>query len=131
MAENGSRIEPREVVRQFRNTYVNAHAVRKNTPTALPGTDIKTLKEKPIKESDLPQELRSMLADYRSKNPKSKLTLVKYQRIANGKPVTIVEDETGLPDEDKLLSLSQTVTLASSTEVTVITEMVVASAEQA
>ena len=101
MNENEVQIEPRELVRQFRNTYVNAHALRKSVPTALAGTDIKTPKEKPIKEADLPQELRSLLADYRSKHPKTKVTLLKYQRIANGKPVSIVEDETGLPDEDK------------------------------
>ena len=129
MNENEVRIEPRELVRQFRKTYVNAHALRKSAPTALPGTDLKTPKEKPIKEADLPQELRSLLADYRKSHPGAKLTLLKYQRIENGKPVSIIEDEAGLPDEDNLLSLSQTVTFASSTEVRVITEMVVASAE--
>jgi len=131
MNENEVRIEPRELVRQFRKTYVNAHALRKSVPAALPGTDIKTPKEKPIKEADLPQELRSLLADYRSKHPKTTVTLLKYQRIANGKPISIIEDDAGLPDEDKLLSLSQTVTFASSTEVSVITEMIVASAETA
>ena len=131
MNENEVKIEPRELIRQFRDTYVNAQTLRKRVPTALPGTDIKTPKEKPIKEADLPQELRSLLAEYRSSHPKTKVTLLKYQRIANGKPVTIVEDEAGLPDEDNLLSLSQTVTLASSTEVRVITDMLVASAETA
>ena len=131
MNENEVRIEPREMVRQFRKTYVSAHALRKNAPTALSGTDIKTPKEKPIKEADLPQELRSLLADYRKSHPGAKVALLKYQRIENGKPVSIVEDEAGFPDEDNLLSLSQTVTLASSTEVRVITEMVVASVETA
>lgn len=131
MNENEVQIEPRELVRQFRKTYVNAHARRKSAPATLSGTDLKTPKEKPIKEADLPKELRSLLADHRSRNPKTKVTLLKYQRIENGKPVTIVEDEAGLPEEDQLLSLSQTVTFASSTEVSVITEMVVASAETA
>ena len=131
MNENQVRIEPREMIRQFRQTYVNAHTLRKSAPTVLQGTDLKTPKEKPIKEADLPQELRSLLADYRSSHPKTKVTLLKYQRIVNGKPVSIVEDEAGLPDEDKLLSLSQTVTLVSSTEVSVITDMVVAAAETA
>lgn len=131
MNENEVRFDPRELVRQFRKTYINAHSLRKSAPTALSGTDLKTPKEKPITEANLPQELRSLLADYRKSHPGAKVTLLKYQRIENGKPISIVEDEAGLPDEEKLLSLSQTVTLASSKEVRVITEMVVASVETA
>ena len=73
--------------------------------------------------------LRALLTDYRQSHPRSKVTLLKYQRLENGKPVKIVEDESGLPDEDKLLSLSETVTLTTSTEVRVITEIIVASIE--
>ena len=131
MNENEVRFEPRELVRQFRKTYVNAHSIRKNAPMALRETDLKTPKEKPITEATLPQELRSLLADYRSHHPKTKVTLLKYQRLENGKAISIVEDEAGLPDEDKLLSLSQTVTLISSTEVRVVTDMLVASIETA
>ena len=98
---------------------------------ALRETDLKTPKEKPITEANLPLELRSLLADYRSHHPKATVTLLKYQRLENGKAISIVEDEAGLPEEDKLLSLSQTVTLASSTEVRVVTDMLVASIETA
>jgi len=88
-------------------------------------------KEKPIKENDLPPGIRALLAEYRRNRPGAKVTLYKYQRIENGTPVVIVEDERPLPEEDALLSLSETVTLTSSTEVRVITEMVVASVESA
>src|SRR5215213_3339967 len=129
MAENQVPIDPREVVRAFRANYVNAHQLKKAAPSAFPDTDIKTPKEKPIKENDLPPGIRALLAEYRRNRPGAKVTLYKYQRIENGTPVVIVEDERPLPEEDALLSLSETVTLTSSTEVRVITEMVVASVE--
>jgi hypothetical protein len=129
MAENQVSPDPREVVRAFRETYVNAHELRRLAPSAFPGADIKTPKEKPIKENDLPPGIRALLSEFRRKRPGAKVTVYKYQRIENGVPVTIIEDERLLPDEDKLLSLSETVTLTTSTEVRVITEMVVASVE--
>jgi hypothetical protein len=131
MNEHEVQVDPRAVVRQFRKTYVNAHALRKVAPMALPGADLRTPQERPITEANLPQGLRALLADYRNAHPRARVTLLKYQRIENGKAISIVEDEAGLPDEDKLLSLSQTVTLTTSTEVRVITEIVVASVETA
>lgn len=124
-------VDPRQLVRQFRQNYVNAHALRKLTPTVLHKARISTPHETPIMEGGLPQGLRSMLTAYRQSHPQAMVTLLKYQRLENGQPVTIVEDASGLPDEDKLLSLSQTVTLTTSTDVRVITDIVVASIETA
>jgi len=131
MSTNEVKVDPRDLVRQFRETYVNAHELKKRVPTAHKGARIATPKEQPIREAGLPQGVRALLGEYKNGNPRSKVTLLKYQRIENGEPVTIVEDESGLPDEDNLLSLSQTVTLTTSTEVRVITEIVVARIESA
>src|SRR5437773_5062435 len=79
-------VNPRELVRQFRQNYVNAHALKKHAPTALEGAHLSTLKEKPITEGDLPQDLRALLTEYRQSHPQAKVTLVKYQRLENGKP---------------------------------------------
>lgn len=131
MSTNEVQVDPRQLVRQFRETYVNAHELKKGAPAAYKGARIATPKERPIRETDLPQGVRALLDEYRKGHPRSRVTLLKYQRIENGEPVTIVEDESGLPDEDNLLSLSQTVTLTTSTEVRVITEIVVARVETA
>jgi hypothetical protein len=129
MSEEEVQVNPRELVSQFRRNYVNAHAVKRQLPNAFRGAKLHTLKEKPLKEADLPQEIRSLLMDYRKAHPRSKLTLLKYQQIENGNPVLIVEDEDVLPDESRLLTLSQTVTLNTSAEVRVITRIVIASVE--
>ena len=131
MSTNEVKVDPRQLVRQFRETYVNAHELKKGAPAAYKGAQVTTPKERPIREADLPPGVRALLGEYRKGHPRSKVTLLKYQRIENGEPVTVVEDESGLPDEDNLLSLSQTVTLTTSTEVRVITEIVVASVETA
>ena len=127
MLENELPSAPRELVRRFRQTYVNAHALRERGQPLPHGAQLTTPRETPIREADLPHGVRSLLADYRRDHPGSKLALLKYQRLENGKPVRIVEDDSDLPDEDALLSLTQTVTLTTSTEVRVITEIVVAS----
>jgi hypothetical protein len=120
-------VDPQGEVRRVRQTYVNAQLLRSKVPSALPGTQISTPQETPIREGDLPEGMRSLLTEYRQNHPHSKVTLLKYQRIENGKPVRIIEDDSGLPDEDALLHLSQTVTRMTSREVRVITEILIAS----
>ncbi len=129
MSNSEVRVDPRALVRQFRQTYVNIHALRKQVPTAHQRARVSTPRETPIREGDLPQGIRSLLQEYRQQHPGARLMLLKYQRIENGEPVRVIEDESGLPEEDNLLTLSQTVTLTTSTEVRVITEIVVASIE--
>jgi hypothetical protein len=127
MANTELAVDPRVEVRRFRQTYVNAHALRSKQPTVFPGAQITTPRETPIVEADLPEGMRSLLTEYRRNHPQSKVIFLKYQRIENGNAVKIIEDESGLPDEDALLQLSQTITLTTSTEVRVITEILVAS----
>ena len=52
--------------------------------------------------------------------------LLKYMRIVNGTPEVVVEDESGLPPDEDLLTLSQTVTLNSCDRLHVITDIFVA-----
>jgi hypothetical protein len=127
MSDTGLDVNPRDVVRQFRQTYTNAHLLRKRVPNALPDTVITKPQETPINEGDLPEGIRSLLNEYRRKHPHFKLAFLKYQHIEDGKPIKIIEDESPLPEEDKFLSLSQTATLTTNTEVRVITDIVVAS----
>ena len=131
MEETQVPVEPKELVRRFRQNYVNAHELRRRVPGALPKADLKTRNEKPLRENDLPPGLRALLDDYRKRTPGTRVTLLKYQRLENGEPTTIVEDAAGLPEEDALLTLSETVTLTTSSEVRVVTEIVVATIERA
>ena len=120
-------VDPRAEVRRFRQTYVNTHALRSKTPSVFADAQITTPQQTPIREADLPEGMRSLLTEYRRNNPRSSVTLLKYQRTENGKAVRIIEDDSGLPEENALLELSQTITRTTSTEVRVITEIVVAS----
>jgi hypothetical protein len=114
--------DPQELMNQFRQNYI--------APNALKGVDLKTRKQKPLKENDLSPAVRSVLQQYRQDHPGSKLDLLKYQLLRDGKPVTIVEDEGPLPEDVELLTVSQTVTMGTSTEALVTTEMVVASIQR-
>ncbi len=131
MSTEEAQVDPRRLVRHFRDTYVNAHELKRRQPSAHPKARLTKPKETPINEGDLPQGVRSLLQEYRKEHPRSRLTFLKYQRLENGEPTRIIEDESGLPEEDDLLSLSQTVTLTTSSQVRVITEIVVARVETA
>jgi hypothetical protein len=125
--QNEVEVNPREIVQEFRRNYVNAHEAKKRIPGAHQGVDVQTRGQKPLRENDLGPGIRRLLQDYRQAHPGTKIELLKHQRLENGTPTSIVEDETGLPDEDALLTLSETHTLATSSEVRVLTEIVVAS----
>jgi hypothetical protein len=129
MSERQDEVNPRAMVRQFRESYLNVHEVKERVPDAFPKAEVHTPKQKPIKENELSQGVRDLLREYRQRQPGRKITLLKYQRLENGEPVLVVEDETGLPSEDELLTLSQTVTLTTAEDVRVITELVVARTE--
>jgi hypothetical protein len=122
--------DPQELMNQFRQNYINAHEFKKRAPNAFKGVDLKTRKQKPLKENDLSPAVRSVLQQYRQDHPGSKLDLLKYQLLRDGKPITIVEDEGPLPEDVELLTVSQTVTMGTSTEALVTTEMVVASIQR-
>ena len=55
MSENELPVDPRQLVRQFRQNYINVHTLRKRVPTAHTGAHLSTPKETPITEGNLPQ----------------------------------------------------------------------------
>jgi hypothetical protein len=117
--------DTREFVRRFRSNYVNVYARRDSDP-ALANVTVHTPSEQPLQEADLPEGVRGLLAEYAKAHPQERVELVKYLRLENGHPVEVVEDESELPPDDELLSLSRTVTIAASEFARVVTEVYVA-----
>jgi hypothetical protein len=117
--------DPGELLSRFRATYRNYSALRQ-APDALPeGAVVASPTEQPLGEEQLPDALRDLLETYRREHPKERVTLLKYIRFVNGTPETIVEDESGLPPDDELITLSQTVTLNTRDVVEVVTDLFV------
>ena len=124
-------VDPRDLIRRFRANYVNLHSLWSKGSQLPQGAQLRTPEDAPIREADLPPGLKSLLAEYRRQKPRARIDLRKYQRLDNGTPTLVVENDEGLPDEDALLSLSHTVTLATSTDVRVVTEIIVANVTNA
>jgi hypothetical protein len=118
--------DPGGIVRRFRQTYTNYHRLWTATDGVPEGVVLMTPEEAKLDESQLPAELAVRLAQYREEHPGEKVTLIKRMRTVNGEPELVVEDDRDLPDEDHLLTLSQTVTVNSRDTLLVITELFVA-----
>jgi hypothetical protein len=118
-------MDTREFIRQFRANYVNVYT-RRDIDPALANVAVRTPSEQPLREADLPDGVRGLLAEYAKMHPEEQVELVKYLRLENGRPVEVVEDESELPAEDEMLSLSRTVTIAASGFSRVVTEVYVA-----
>jgi hypothetical protein len=118
--------DPLEFIRRFRRNYVNFHGLWRAAGKAPPGVELRTPSERPIVEDDLPAGLRALLAEHREHDPRGELAYLKYMRTVDGRPVLIVEDESGLPEEDELLTVSHTVTLVTSDRARVVTDLLVA-----
>lgn len=127
MAQQSSSLNPLDFVRQFRKNYVNLHNLWTRRGNKAPeGVTLRDPKQFGLNEKSLPEATRSLLAEYRKAHPGLKMAIVKYMRIVNGTPETVVEDDADLPPENEFLSLSQTVTMNTSDHVRVITEIIIA-----
>jgi hypothetical protein len=126
MYQKESPIDPLELIRRFRQNYTNLFKLWKTTGKTPEGVRLYTPQEEPIREDKLPEALQAQLQAYRKANPKQKISLRKYMRTVNGQPKLVIEDESDLPDEGALLTLSQTVTLNSAEAVEIVTELIVA-----
>jgi hypothetical protein len=116
---------PSDLLRQFRRSYTNFRA-RWNTPAGVPeGVVLSTLAESPLSVQDLPAAARDELEAYRERHPDRRFTVVKYARFVDGDPRTVVEDDTGLPPEGELVTVSQTVTVTGPDEFRVVTDLFV------
>lgn len=117
--------DPGELLSRFRASYRNYYKLW--TATSVPdGTVLETPAAHPLGEDDLPDGARRLLAAYREEHPKEKFVFLKYMRIVDGFPEVVIEDESDLPPEEELLTLSQTVTLNTDHHVRVITDIFVA-----
>ncbi len=125
MSSEGSHQEAGSVIRRFRQTYTNYH--RLWSATGVPdGVTLLTPEKARLDESHLPVALAEQLANHRERHPGEEVTLVKRMRLVDGEPELVVEDEQDLPDETRLLTLSQTVTVNTRDTLVVITEIFVA-----
>ena len=122
MENPGLAPDPRDLLSRFRATYRNYFALS-TTPAAVPeGVVLETPVTRELTEDDLPEGVRGL----REAHPDERIVLLKYMRLVNGTPEVIVEDESGLPPVEELVTLSQTVTLNTCDRVDVITDLFVA-----
>lgn len=119
-------IDPARAIRSYRENYINFQTLWGKE--AVPkGIELKTPAEQPIEELDLPAALREAVAAYQDSHPKApQLVPLKYMRVVDGRPVLVIEDERGLPDEQDLVTFSHTVTTTSIDTMVVVVDQLVA-----
>jgi hypothetical protein len=122
-------LDPRAFMREFRRTYVNFFTLWTRVERAVPaGVQLSTPAERPITDADLPDDLRALVATFRDQR-RLRIAWVKFMRTVNGRPAQVVEDERPLPGEERLISVSRTLTLATGEELRVVTELFVGEIE--
>jgi hypothetical protein len=120
-------LDAASVVRSYRANYVNLYGLWTKGTGIPEGASLMTPAEQPIEKLDLPAGLRDAMAQYQQSHPNTAMPVpVKYMRIVNGKPELVVEDERPLPEDQDLVSFSQTMTTTSLEEVSVVVDQVVA-----
>ncbi|HEX6180473.1 MAG TPA: hypothetical protein VFZ47_04460 [Chitinophagaceae bacterium] len=119
-------LDPRKEVQRFRNTYVNFYNLWKASGKVPDGIQLVSPSTFTMNEEVLPELLKDMLTELRKRYPMEAVRFLKYIRFENGDPVYVVEDENGLPEEDRILTLSRTATINTVEYVKVVTELFVA-----
>ena len=125
MESENSSTHPLNFLQNFRKNYTNLYRLWTQTGSVPKGVTLRTPKEKPIQEKELSESLRTRLLAYKKTYPEGKIELMKFMRLINGNPVLVIEDERGLPEEDHLLILSQTMALNTSNTAELVTEILV------
>ena len=128
MVQQTPRLDPQALLRDFRQSYTNFHQLWTTTGTIPEGVTLSTPQEQPLSER-LPAALKEQLESFRKAYPRQKITLLKYMRLVDGRIDTVIEDETALPDDEHLMTFSQTITLNSSEAAMVIADLFVARRE--
>ncbi len=119
--------DPAAFVRRFHQTYVNLYNYWTNVTKSVPeGVELRTPQEHPLHESDIPESLKPLLANYRKSHPKERIELVKHMRTVNGSPSVVIDDGSDLPPETEFLTFSQTQTLVTAESFEVITDVFIA-----
>src|SRR5215475_8447804 len=97
-------IDPAAQIRDYRTNYVNISSLLTQSKDAPTNLSLMTPDQQPIQNLDLPDALRQAMADFQANNPDGRpLTPVKYMKIVNGSPQTIVEDDSPLLAEEDLV----------------------------
>ena len=125
MHESDTAPEPRELLARFRTSYRDYLVVRR--AGRLPeGVSLQPLVEQPLDELELPESIRHQLEELRADEPDARFVLVKHLRVVDGTPELVIDDESELPADEDLLTLSETVTLNTIDRVRVVTDIYVA-----
>ncbi|MCZ6691155.1 MAG: hypothetical protein O7H41_16335 [Planctomycetota bacterium] len=117
--------DPRKMLGDFRQSYTNFPRLWKTEGRIPEEVKLRSAKDSPITEADLPQELWTLLKEARAASPKRSFIPVKFMNLINGRPVQVVEDEEGLPAEEHLLVLGRTLTMNTCDEARISTDILV------
>ena len=127
MILNTPPIDPAATISDFQSSYVNISTLLQQGTGGLEGVKLLSPQDQPILNLDLPTDLRDAIAAFQNSNPTAaSLTAVKYMRTTNGKPDIVVEDDTPLPDQNNLVTFSQTVSTIWVNSVNIVTHQIVA-----
>lgn len=118
--------EPILFIRKLQQNYINYYKLQAATGRPVEGVTVRHPKEKPILVKELPPGIRLQLQEYKDSHPEQEITLVKFMRTVNGKPELIIEDESDLPSETQILTISQTITVNTDELIKVITDLLIA-----
>jgi hypothetical protein len=119
-------MDPGPFVRQYRSNYVNLHALWTHVTGVPEGAELRSPADRPLQEADLPEPIRRLLQAFREAHPGVDLTLEKYQRLVNGRPTVVVEDDSDLPAEEELVVFSNTTSTTASDVLEVVSDVLVA-----
>lgn len=113
----------RGFIERFRANYLNLHNLWTAGGDRPQDAELLDPKTHPIEESDLPEDVRRRLAEWQRRHPQLRVEFYKFMRLVDGRPVQVIEDERGLPPIDELFTMSRTLTLNTSEESSVLTEV--------
>ena len=114
--------DAREFLRQFRSSYAGSLA---QAAGPQHGAKVMDPRAQPIESLQLPADMHAALATFKAAHPDESLVLEKYMMLANGAPKLVVEDQRSLPQEDDLVTLSHTTSIASSDGLTIETHLAI------
>jgi hypothetical protein len=120
-------LDPAELLSRFRRSYRNYYALWTQTGRVPDGVTLVTPEKFGLGFERMPEGARRALEAYQEQA--GRVTLLKYLRIVDGEPELVVEDESELPPEEQLVTVSETVTLNSADLVHVVTDIFVARRE--
>lgn len=127
MEKREQALDPAELLSRFRRSYRNYYSLWTETGQVPEGVTLVTPEKFGLGVERMPEGARRALEAYQEQN--GRVTLLKYLRIVDGEPELVVEDETELPPEEQLVTVSETVTLNSADQVHVVTDLFVARRE--